>query len=569
MRLPRILTTLRVPWRGHGTVLPRPANAPATRPAAARAPSTPVYPPVDQGIEAVGLDELLCSQAELLARIRVAAGGTETEFSRLYLPPIQNYARFVHLLPATSAAHHRGAGGMLRFGLEVAFYALQATGGVIFAGRETTERRLVLEPRWRYATFLAGLCSELYRPLNDLCAVDPAGTEWPAYQQSMLDWLREGARDHYFVRWNAQPVTGFAQRASAALVIPRIAPDACIEYLREGSPKIISTMLGAITGAISHSEHLPLQHIVEDMRQRVLEHDAKAQPDLYGRLTIGTHLEPYVIDAMRKLVSTGMWKTNEKKARLWYGVDGLFLVWKTAAAEISQQLTQDKIPGVPQDKETLCELLIAAGVFVRNLDGDTLWTLHVPNSQSELSATKFANPALLFPEMNLAPEQLPVVLAPTSAPAVAAAVTPQEPGPSPHTTAIRAAAAAPPTASGSAPSSPRPASGEAPAHDAQQLVNQLPEASAAVVRALIEDHNRGETNGKTFQTKEGFAIAYDAIGSYGIDAAKLVGDIERLGWLMTRGAKHRKLADATSPSGQSISVITLHAAVARDIGFVT
>ncbi|MFD2274209.1 TraI domain-containing protein [Undibacterium arcticum] len=48
----------------------------------------------------------------------------------------------------------------------------------------------------------------------------------------------------------------------------------------------------------------------------------------YGKLTVGNHLEPYLLDAMRQLYRTGFWKINETKSRLWYSPEGLFLIWK-------------------------------------------------------------------------------------------------------------------------------------------------------------------------------------------------------------------------------------------------
>jgi conjugal transfer pilus assembly protein TraI len=50
------------------------------------------------------------NQAELIEE-RNSLGFTVDDFNRLVLP-IQRYAAFVHLLPASESHHHRGAGGI-------------------------------------------------------------------------------------------------------------------------------------------------------------------------------------------------------------------------------------------------------------------------------------------------------------------------------------------------------------------------------------------------------------------------------------------------------------------------
>ena len=140
---------------------------------------------------AVPAKEVIAPHVELLKRLRDAYGAEEYVFERDIVSVVTRYARFVHLLPATADGHFRDAGGLFRMGLEVGFYALQATDGAIFSGRQTITQRSALEPRWRYATFLAGLLSELHCALNRFIVLTDRGREWPAYVTPLAVWLRE------------------------------------------------------------------------------------------------------------------------------------------------------------------------------------------------------------------------------------------------------------------------------------------------------------------------------------------------------------------------------------------
>ena len=144
------------------------------------------YPPVDRGLPAIAVAEVIAPHAEWMKRLRYAYGAEAATFERDIGGVVERYAHYVHLLPATPDSHFRHAGGLFRMGLEIGFYALQATDGAIFSGRQTITQRSALEPRWRYATFLAGLCSELYR-MSHVTVTNDRGEEWPAYLQPLGD----------------------------------------------------------------------------------------------------------------------------------------------------------------------------------------------------------------------------------------------------------------------------------------------------------------------------------------------------------------------------------------------
>src|SRR5581483_11177521 len=149
----------------------------------------PRYPPFMRGLPAASMSRLMATQQELINRLRQTLGLERDIFDSLIMPVIQRYVAFVHLLPASEAHHHRGAGGLLRHGLEAAFFAARASEGIVFLPFGTPRERHELEPRWHVAVALAGLLHDLGKSVADVTVTDRDGrTEWQPYLQTLLEW---------------------------------------------------------------------------------------------------------------------------------------------------------------------------------------------------------------------------------------------------------------------------------------------------------------------------------------------------------------------------------------------
>lgn len=368
----------------------------------------PVYPPIDPGIEVLPVDSIVESQSAMVARIRTVAGGTEADFADMYLSVIQNLAEYIHLLPASRQETHTGAGGLFRLSLEMGFYCLQASEGVIFTPTEGVERRHKLEPRWRYAAFLAGVCSELHRPLASLIVSGPDGAQWPKYLLPLHRWCAEGGFDRYHISWQPEPRFETASaKGEVSAMISRIVPDRCLQYLEAGSPAIAPIVFSVATGVARDNEN-SVAELVARIRRRVLDRDKAVRPDYYGTMVVGNHLEPHLLEAMRTLIRDGKWKINQEGGRVWFGADGLFVIWKKAAEELSREIAEKGIQGVPTEANTLAEALLNAKVFTAKVDRDPYWKVVLPNGK-EYVATKLVNPLSLLGDIEVSP--LPTALA--------------------------------------------------------------------------------------------------------------------------------------------------------------
>lgn len=386
------------------------------------------YPASDPGFAALPVDELLAGEANLIARIKLCYGADRDGFERDILALVRRYAACVHLLPATADNYFSTPGGLLRLGLETAFFSLQGTDAHIFSGRMSISARRQLEPRWRHATFIAGLCCELHRLMSHVIVTDAAGETWPAFLQPLTDWLAARGSERYFLRWRPQAVEA---RGLGLFALPHVVPPAVMADLAEGNAVIVPHLLASIGGIPVYRDHNILDELVRRSLALVIDRNLIASADRYGSPQYGSHLERYLVDALRRLTrGNSAWLPNREKSRLWFGQDGLFLIWPGGAEDIHQLLEADQLAGIPKAPETVLELLLAAGVFEAATAGRSTWSIQPPGAKAPLEAVKLSAPAIVLAGIDPPPVALPQALEfkPERAPAPP---EPQAPGPEP------------------------------------------------------------------------------------------------------------------------------------------
>jgi conjugal transfer pilus assembly protein TraI len=334
---------------------------------------------------------------------------------------IEAYASYVHLLPATPDNYFRQPGGLLQLGLEVAFYALQGTDAHIFSGQSTITTRRQLEPRWRHATFIGGLCCELHRALASLIVVDADGNEWPAYLTPLATWLAERRVERYFVRWRAQAREA---RSLGLFALPHVVQPAVLQNLSAGNTVIVPHLLASVGGLPVYREPNVLDSLVRRSLALVIDRNLKASADRYGSPQFGSHLERYLVDALRRLASAeSAWVPNREKSRVWYGSDGLFLLWPQCAADAQALLEADQLPGIPKSADTVLDLLLAAGVAEPRDSSHNTWLIQPPGSKGPLDAIKLTSAAILWSGPEASPQALDGPLATSLAPTRTMAAT--------------------------------------------------------------------------------------------------------------------------------------------------
>lgn len=373
-------------------------------PPAAHSTASRTFPASDPGFPAEPVEDLLARNDDLIARIKLCYGVDRETFDRDILTLVRRYAAYVHLLPATSGNYFNQPGGMLRLGLETAFFSLQGTDAHIFSGRSTISERRQLEPRWRLATFIAGLCCELHRTLSHVIVADEQGEQWPGYLQPLADWLQARNAERYYLRWRpqAQEIRGLSVFALAHVV-----PAPLLQHLAQDNTLIVPQLMASVGGVLQYRERNVLDELVRRSLALVIDRNLVASADRYGSPQFGSHLERYLVDALRRLAGGhSAWTPNRDKSRVWFGEDGLFLLWPGAAEDMLKLLEADQVPGIPKAPQTLLELLVAAGAFVARDEAQATWTIQPPGGKASLEAVKLATAAILFSGIDPAPVAL-------------------------------------------------------------------------------------------------------------------------------------------------------------------
>lgn len=319
----------------------------------------PRYPPFSRGLPVVSGKRLVNDQMELITRIKQAAGVGDDLFTSQYLSVIHRYVDYVHLLPASERHHHRGAGGLLRHGLEVAHYALQLSDTVLWSQNEPPSIRSKLKPRWRLACFCAALAHDLGKPVSDVEVVNRDGTQiWNPFGETLVEWSNRNEIDRVFLRW--RETRHRRHETLTPLICERIIGKDIFFYLSEGQPDILKDLMESVVGAGNHK----INHIARIVAQSDSESVAKdlREMRLSGDADYGVPVERHLIDAMRSQIKSGQWEINKPGSMVWHLSEGLFLVWPKAAHSCRTLLNKQGVPGIPTDPDTIAEILLERGL---------------------------------------------------------------------------------------------------------------------------------------------------------------------------------------------------------------
>ncbi len=345
---------------------PVPAAAPVAVAPPTAHPDIPRYPPFLQGLPVVASAHLLATQAELVDKLRYGIGCAPDFFQTQVRPVVDRFAAFVHLLPASEAHHHRGAGGLLHHSLEVAFWAGQASAGKVFAmDREPAVRR-VHEPLWRLAAALAGLCHDIGKPIADLSVTNRDGTlTWSPMHETIMDWATQHGLDSYYLHWRERRHN--RHQSVGMFAVERVLGPDVFRMLFAADPEIGNAMLDAVAGA---NEQATLTQLVSNADQASVERDLKSNRIDPQATALGVPIERYLLDAMARLVRAGTWGINTPGARLWMLGESLYVVWPQGGDEVVALLAADRVPGIPRHPDTLADLLIERDYALPPSEGD-------------------------------------------------------------------------------------------------------------------------------------------------------------------------------------------------------
>lgn len=495
----------------------------------------------DPGFAVLTVEELLAANADIVVRIKLCYGADRESFETDVLALIRRYAAYVQLLPATADNYFSAPGGLLRLGLEAGFFSLQGTDAHIFSGRSTISTRRLLEPRWRHATFIAGLCCEVHRVLSHVIVTDANGEVWSGYLQPLSDWLIARSAVRYFLSWRPQAVE---TRGLGVFALPHVVPPEVLRYLSEGNAIIVPHLMASIGGMPIYRDHNVLDDLVRRSLALVIDRNLTANADRYGTPQFGSHLERYLVDALRRLASSSSaWVCNHEKSRVWFGQDGLFLLWPNAAEDVRKLLEADQLPGIPKAAETMLELLLAAEVFEAQDAAHSTWTIYPPSAKTVLEAVKLTSAAILFAGIDPSPVALDMKLVRRSGetdppPPPAAAQRPMRTGE--QLSLIPSGTTPPATKSGGEwpqkPTDPAPSEAPAPETPEVPFTLQAPMRLNPVIRdalgSVVHTLNEGAGPAQGCTVAQGFFVPINAFERHGLQPSMAMRALADVGMLV-------------------------------------
>jgi len=332
----------------------------------------PRYPPFVKGLPTLAPERLIQSQDELLVQLARVVTVSKSLYEQHYLGVLRRFVSYCHLLPASQAHHHRGAGGLLRHSIEVGLWAAQASDKLLLDLGSTPAQRRQIEPRWQLTAFVAGLCHDVGKPATDLVVTSHDRTKvWKPLTENLSDWATANDISAYFLDW--RPGRAKQHVALSNLLADRIIGAETLGWIEEGGTELVVWLMEALNA--NPGARNPLFDLVATSDQASVERDMKTLGVAMAGYELGVPVERHLTDIMRRLIREGVWQVNEPGARVWNIGGAVYLVWPAAGDEIASKVREDGVPGIARTGDGILDMLIERQLaFVRDHDdGERFW----------------------------------------------------------------------------------------------------------------------------------------------------------------------------------------------------
>lgn len=336
-----------------------------------------VYPPRDPGLPIKPAEQLVADHKDILQMLRLHAAESPDRFELRFLAPITRLAALVNTLPATPTSSFSGAGGLFRACVETGFNAFRASDGRIFTGALGVEDRHRLEGRWRYVCFTAGLLYPVGACLGSMAVLDAKGRKWSPELESLLEWAQQNQSDRVFASWTNEAVAPGPSPVSATFALKVLGREN-VQWLNEGSAELVSTLLDIVTGGGSSPKDSVATTLVREIWSAVQERETARRHQNYGRLTIGSHVSPYLLDALVGLAKE-KWKFQESV--MFADTTGVYLQWPQAGEDIIAFCAKRGYTGIPASEQALLSLMVSNGLVTSGVDRMALVEIAGPGGE--------------------------------------------------------------------------------------------------------------------------------------------------------------------------------------------
>jgi hypothetical protein len=299
-------------------------------------------------IPALDLGALVQRHAAGFGRVRACGDWSDPRFRRVAGPLLLAFARHAHLLPT---AFDEPDGSLLDAGLDACSDAVLESamavavepGQVLQAGRPSTSERRRHRSGAQDAVVLHALAPWVVAAVSRWQVLDRDGHPIMLAEQPLSDRLetagvprswRPGTMPRYRIRpGESLPAVEAARPATRALgmvLLLRALPASALAAACASSPPLLEAALALSMRGTAGDAAKPLP--VAGMGPDPMG-GAREEAPFPGKQSLR--------DAMRALIASGQWTVNVRRSRLWFLDGRLYLVWKTAAEELSRRLAVD------------------------------------------------------------------------------------------------------------------------------------------------------------------------------------------------------------------------------------
>ncbi|KZX82998.1 hypothetical protein A3715_18400 [Oleiphilus sp. HI0009] len=330
----------------------------------------PRYPPFKQGIPSFGHKECLAQHKDIVEPLSSSLRMKTEEFEKFVQPILINYARFVHLCPASKNHHHRAAGGLLRHGLEVGYYCAMSASGVIFSSKKTPNYRTAVEDKYIFAAFLTGLMHDIGKVISDMDIVDidDERVHWNPYSGYLTDWIlsKEGRR--YLVKWKPTR-THKNHEIFAVYCLEKVLNKDALDYLTDYGryPEVMESVVlvcGNSKKVMAGTDAEILLDILKLSEKKSIVRDMKGEESIIGSDKSPVPMCDMIASQIMHCIDNQALFINQKNSQVIRKDDQLFLLVNDATfSKIYEGLKADGTD-IPFDIDAFKQIMIDHGIIL-------------------------------------------------------------------------------------------------------------------------------------------------------------------------------------------------------------
>ena len=313
--------------------------------------------------------ELLATdyRQKLLTHIWQRTSVSRHQFQQLYLEPIERYAEYVQLFPASESHHHAYAGGMLDHGLEIMAYALKLRQSHLLPVGSAPETQAAQSEAWTAACAYAALLHDIGKIAVDLHIEYEGGGIWHPWHGV----IKQAYRFKYKQGRNYQ-----LHGAAAGLLYSQILSSSILDWL-SAYPELWQMFIYFATGQLEHAGVLGDLVVKADQASVAQEMGGDPQKVIAAPKN---SLQKKLLDGLRYLVKETLKINSSGAGDGWLTEDALWLVSKTVTDKLRAHLLSQGISGIPEKNSILFDVLEEHGIIEAKPEGGVIWNAQVSST---------------------------------------------------------------------------------------------------------------------------------------------------------------------------------------------